>query len=275
MQVVILASNKDVASLNIKSNLLGLAAWEEYAIIDGNKCFRLQTKRHDLRLVTIDKQLIHAESLDKQIPADRYVFVSKHSSAQRVPALTVHAPGNFGVAEFGGYDKTVAIANASLIKNALRCLRENAKGVSYEVAQEATHHGPLMAKPSMFMEVGSDETGWNNPQAGRIVAASLLQALDMPDCQKTAVGIGGPHYTTNFRDAQLHSDLAIGHVCSKYYLEDLDEELLQQAMQRSSPPAQMVLLDWKGLGSHKARIVSLLKRMGIQYAKTSMYKQKF
>ena len=57
-------------------------------------------------------------------------------------------------------------------------------------------------------------------------------------------GIGGLHYANNFNKRILDSDIAIGHICPKYALENLDKEMILQGMSKTVPKADFVLLDW-------------------------------
>ena len=61
----------------------------------------------------------------------------------------------------------------------------------------------------------------------------------------------------------LSTDYAVGHICAKYNLENLDIELVRQAMEKTIPNASLVLLDWKGLGKEKERIVKMLEENNI------------
>jgi len=83
-----------------------------------------------------------------------------------------------------------------------------------------------------------------------------------------AFGVGGLHYCNNFNKVQLRTNIAIGHICPKYMLEKLDSEMILQAMSKTIPKPSFVLLDWKGLGREKQRIVNLLNELGIEYRRT-------
>ena len=44
----------------------------------------------------VEERLIHAERIDAGIDADLLIFLSRHSSENPVPVLTVHVTGNYG-----------------------------------------------------------------------------------------------------------------------------------------------------------------------------------
>ena len=78
--------------------------------------------------------------------------------------------------------------------------------------------------------------------------------------------VGGSHYNHVANKAMLQSNLAVGHICAKYNLKNLDMSLIKQAMEKCS--ARLVLLDWKGLGKEKERVVSLLEENRILYKRS-------
>lgn len=85
---------------------------------------------------------------------------------------------------------------------------------------------------------------------------------------KIAFGIGGPHYANTFNKRILEKDIAIGHICPKYQLQNLDKEMIQQAMKKTIPKPDFVLLDWKGLGKEKQRIINLLNELKIEFKRS-------
>ncbi|MEK6869382.1 MAG: D-aminoacyl-tRNA deacylase, partial [Nanoarchaeota archaeon] len=80
--------------------------------------------------------------------------------------------------------------------------------------------------------------------------------------------VGGSHYNHVANKAMLQSNLAVGHICAKYNLESLDKDLLKQAMEKIIPKPKFVLLDWKGLGKEKKRIIDLLEKNNIEYKRS-------
>jgi len=78
----------------------------------------------------------------------------------------------------------------------------------------------------------------------------------------------------NFKQIMLKTDTAIGHCCPKHMLEFLDENMLRQAIGRCNAKPDFLLLDWKGLSEHKARITALAEKLGIEARKTKdLYKE--
>lgn len=266
LNFAIVASKKDAAGMNIAEQLRLL---EEFPAAIGGK-------KVDVFLV--DDELIHCENIDKEIDAGVFIFASRHVSKAKVHSLTVHSLGNWGVAERGGKDGSLVRCPAALMKLCLSMLAEKASAarLDYEVVQEATHHGPYLEKPAMFIEIGSDEERWKDEKAGKIVAEAICGAIKNLDGSsenaiKAAVGIGGLHYSSNFKKVMLSDGFSVAYVCPKHELGLLDAEMLKQAMQKSAPKAESVILDWKGLGKEKERIRQMLQALGISYGRTSEF----
>jgi len=99
----------------------------------------------------------------------------------------------------------------------------------------------------------------------KIIAETIMNALNNEIANyKTAVGIGGPHYCSNFNKIMLRTDTAVSHICPKYHLQDLNENLVKQSIEKTIEKVDFILLDWKGLGKEKQRIVDLLKNFDIE-----------
>jgi D-aminoacyl-tRNA deacylase len=250
MKLAIICSTKDPAGMNIRKHLLELGI----------------ERKEGFSLHVIEDETIFHNNIDNEISADVFVFATKHKSASGVKSLTAHVQGNWGKADMGGEPGKLGIAAAPLIKSALKNLSH--ENIGYEVVQEATHHGPLMEKPSMFIEIGSSEAEWADENAGRVVAQAILD-LNPEECL-AAVGIGGIHYARNMMPTQLKTKIAIGHICPKYALADFDAEKFRLACERTWPKkAEVAIVDWKGLGEYKEKVVEILERSGIRWQKSS------
>lgn len=271
MQIAIITSSKDTAGSNIRSNLIELFGFDKTdGKFDGNEvfcCDKIQNK--SIKLYLINEELIFAEDIDKKISADVFIFASKHRSKENTPGFTVHPIGNFGEADFGGKEKELCFSSAVLLKNLFVELNDVAKETSFDITMETTHHGPYVEKPAVFVEIGSTEKEWNNKQNGEIIANTIINALRSENKNyQIAIGIGGPHYCSNFNKIMLRNNIAISHICPKYRLDKLDEGLMKQSMKKTIEKVDFVLLDWKGLGKEKQRIVEMLKKLNIETKRT-------
>lgn len=267
MQYAIIISEQDPAGLNIKECLLELYDFKENAIFENHPVY----SKDNVKLYSIEESSVFAENIDKRINADFFIFATKHASRQGVHSLSCHSPGNWFKAEFGGMDKSLCIAPPLMLKKAYLELKKYSEDIpNHQITMEATHHGPYIDKPIMFIEIGSTAEHWGNKKAGEIIAHTIIKLVDGEELkeQKIAFGIGGPHYCNNFNKVLERKDIAVGHICPKYMLEHLDEEMLKKAVSRTKEKVDFVLLDWKGLGKEKQRIVELLNGLNLEYKRT-------
>ncbi len=244
---VLVASEADEASVNQRRALLTLATWEEAGTFEGKP-----VHRHDpFTLVTIQESHLLRDRLDRDLetsfgaPIELVVYLSKHRSESRTPSLTVHAIGNPGDADFGGRPATLVTAAPTWMTAALRRLARAAEGLPYEVTFEATHHGPYLEAPTFYIEQGSTEKEWRDPEAARAIARTLLglRPLEAP----SAIGLGGGHYAPRHTDVALARQVAFGHLLPSHALEGLPRQILAQAVDRT-PGASLAYLHRKSLG---------------------------
>ncbi|MBI2653549.1 hypothetical protein HYX02_01935 [Candidatus Woesearchaeota archaeon] len=270
-QTAIIASSKDSAGINIRNSLIELFDFEKIdEKFDNNDVFQYnKITNKAIRLYLTNNELIHSEQVDKKIDADLFIFASKHRSKENTPSFAVHSIGNWDKAELGGEEGKLCFSSAVLLKNLFVELNNIAKDTNYELTMEATHHGPYVEKPAVFVEIGSTEREWNDKLNGEVIAKTIINALDSKNSNyKVAIGIGGPHYCFSFNKIILRTDVAFSHICPKYLLEKLDENLIKQSIQKTKEKIDFVVLDWKGLGTEKQRIVDLLKGMNLEFKRT-------
>ena len=271
--IAVIASSKDPAGVNIRNNLIELFDFEKTdEKFDRNNIFKYDKIQNTIiKLYLTNQDLIFAEHLDKKINADIFIFASKHRSKENTPSFAVHPIGNWNKADFGGEERKLCPSSAVLLRNLFVGLTEIGKNSNYEIAMEATHHGPYVGKPAVFVEIGSTEKEWNDKENGKIMAATIITALNNKNQNKNykiAIGIGGPHYCNNFNKIILRTYIALSHICPKYLLEKFDEDLIKQAIEKTDEKVDFILLDWKGLGTEKLRVVDLLKNLNLEFKRT-------
>lgn len=270
LKYAIITSLVDPAGVNIKEKLIASGEFETRGgSFDGRPVFF--HKSGTAALYTIEGDTVFAESIDREICAEVFIFATRHEAAAAVPTLSAHAPGNFGAADFGGSGARLCPAPSFLLKNALMGLAAR-KPAGYTVTMEATHHGPYLEKPAMFIEIGSSEREWKDGTAGEIIADVILVLIKTPAGEKafenrvSAAAVGGPHYCTAFNKIMFESDYAIGHVCPKYHCGRLDEALISQMAEKACPPARLFLIDWKGVNSAaRSKIIEIIEKLGFKY----------
>ena len=268
MQIAIICSTKDEASVNIREQLLSHFKKTDKRF-DNHSVYTKKNKLNDLALYTTDTEPVYCENIDNKINAELFIFATKHVSKSGIHSLSVHFPGNWGNADLGGKEKKLCLAPASFLKEAFLELEK--LNLNYEIIQEATHHGPYIKKPIMFIEIGSKMKQWNNKTAGKHIANTILKITEKIPKYKTIIALGGLHHSPNFKKIILNTTFAISHVCPKYNLKNLNKEMIKKAIEKTDEEVEFIVLDWKGLGQEKNRIINILKELGINYKKSKEF----
>ncbi|MCX6696741.1 MAG: D-tyrosyl-tRNA(Tyr) deacylase [Methanoregula sp.] len=237
MKVALINSREDKAGKNIRHHI-------EQFLLDGGEAFEKQGRTYEF--FDVPGRLIHAEGVDEGIDADLVIFLSRHSSVNPVPVLTVHVTGNFGAADLGGTPRTLAPAAPAMMQATLRALAKHCPE-GYRVSYEVTHHGPTgLSHPSFFVEIGSTEKEWNDPAAGRAVAEAVLDATIIHAVP--LIGVGGTHYATRETEIALSSRGAFGHIAHTREVAGLTETMIRSMILQSGAVAAYI--DRKALDSH-------------------------
>jgi len=272
--ILTVASNKDVASLNIAKQILSHYPFEKMSQnFQKNPMYKANIDNKEVKLVTLNEESIYAQNLpDFFNNLELVVFISRHSSVSGTPTLSVHTPGNLGEAELGGLARRVSVSPANAMRDALRVMMQSKEEtrLSYEVSYECTHHGPSLNVPTMFAELGSSPKQWNDVKAAEAVAHAAMKAISKfgESHDKAVLGIGGPHYSEKFTHMALKSEIAFGHMIPKYAIPYIDVEILKQCVDKTLEKVKFVALDWKGIkGEHKSKLVEMLEEIGIPFEK--------
>ena len=229
--IAIVVSRADEASVCIGNELLSVATWKE---LDANAY-----SSKDRLLFFIDDMHIYHDNIDMEImklgKPEAVIFASRHSSDSKRRTLSVHPVGNFGAAKFGGKEREIVPSSPRLMLGALRLLREKSEKMDYDVCYEVTHHGPYLTTPSFFIETGSTEREWNDRDACRVIAETIMEMSEAG--RAAAVGVGGGHYAPRFTDIALRREVAFGHMIADYRLDEMDEDMIRKAI-RATPDAR-------------------------------------
>ena len=162
MVTLLLASSQDDASINLHRAVLELGGWSEPTTLSHGKMH--QHLSRDVHLLLIDQLHIHADGIDTiheenvGCEIDEVLILSRHVSATNTPALTLHAIGIPGETphgeegQAGGRNGTVVPPSprfASLFRRMLAEGRSRGLNKEYDLTLEATHHGPVLSKPTL------------------------------------------------------------------------------------------------------------------------------
>lgn len=236
--------------------------------------FLRSNEYHNLDLVVTDEELIHLRNINKfEFPNSVMIFLSKHASKSKIPALTSHFTGNFSTDNsLGGAAHEIGIAYPSFQKEYMKKLYSMKNSLpKYDLTIESSHHGPTSSSnPILFIEIGSSEEEWNNKKTAKVVCECLLQTIQNAN-KKTnieeseiAIGLGGNHYPQKFNNLILTSNVAFASIASKHNLRFINTEMLEQMWKKSIEKVTSIYIDKKGMGSEKDRILSLLRTQELE-----------
>ena len=262
---VILATTSDLASRTLADALIER---EGFASTGVNLAGKPVYQKGPFLLAFFEQKIVFPPNLDEYFNPQAYIFLSRHSADSGIASLTAHTTGNFSSeAKFGGEGRQLGRADPALLKNYLIALtkrKEMVKG--YEITMEATHHGPTsLHKPVLFVELGSSEKYWGDKNAAGVVGEALVESLtEKAIWSRVALGFGGTHYPEKFTRLVLEQEVALSFVAPKYALGSIDEEMIGQMLQRTAAPVRLAILDWKGLGAHKDKILGLASQFGLE-----------
>jgi D-aminoacyl-tRNA deacylase len=261
---VILASATDLASRTLADAMVETQGFKTTGVnLLGHPVYQ----KGSFLLARFDGVIVSPPDLDGFFNPQAYIFLSRHSAESGIASLTAHVTGNFSEAKFGGNPKELGRADPALLKNYLMALWKRRSQVGgYEITMEATHHGPTsLQKPVMFVEIGSSEKYWGDSKAAGVVAGALMESLtEKRIWTKVAIGFGGTHYPEKFTRMMVDGDTAFSFIAPKHALEFVDDRMFGQMLQRTNAPVSQAVLEWKGLGAHKEKIVGLVKQFGLE-----------
>ena len=81
---------------------------------------------------------------------------------------------------------------------------------------------------------------------------------------RVALALGGTHYPEKLNKILRETDFSVAYIATKNNLQFIDDRMIQQMMVRSTERVTHVLLDWKGLGKYKNRILDILEKTDLE-----------
>ncbi|XP_058112477.1 D-aminoacyl-tRNA deacylase [Magnolia sinica] len=240
MVTLVVATTVDPASIGPASALLAMPGWHPGPPVQDIPSF----VNGEVRLLKHDSSIVAEDNLDKRWEdttgevVDEVIFLSRHTAVSNRPALTVHPIGVPHLSEDelppAGGKPGWAGPPSPRIGPWLRLLKKIAETHNltpeFEVTLEATHHGPLVNTPTMFVEIGSTEEYWKRQDAAQAVALLLWEGLGLAggdgvgnwhrnsERNKVLLGLGGGHYAPRHMDIVLKDGVWVGHLLSGYSL---------------------------------------------------------
>ena len=227
--------------------------------------------------------LIFLESLNFKninLKPDILIFASRHTSKTARPALLVHTTGNWGSnTDFGGNPRDLSKTSALFHKAGFVSLKDQItllNNPSFSLDIEVTHHGPtILDIPLIFIELGSSKKEWIIDEAGELVANAIVNSIfkylifKEDKNQQVGLGFGGTHYAPNFNRLITNNDVAMSFICPKYYIQELDENLIELMIFNTLEKVDFFIIDWKGTNSDdKKHLIPLLEKFDIPIKKS-------
>lgn len=261
----ILFSSKITASRNIASELMKLGF---------EKTSENEWEFEKTRLIDTKADVIL--DVPTNYETDYFIVISPHRSEANLKSLTVHIPGNWDSADFGGKPRTLNFSYPSRQKILLQKMHGKNKkfGLDFSVNFEVDHHGPTIGKPIIFTEIGSSESEWKNPLAAKIIAESVFETIcetqgaksetGNPE-SKTFFGVGGGHYAPVFSRYAIERDFGFGHMLPKYKADSIAGDTFGQAMEKNFEKVEKIMLDKKGVNKgQREKIEKLANEFGVE-----------
>ncbi|OLS27167.1 MAG: D-tyrosyl-tRNA(Tyr) deacylase [Candidatus Heimdallarchaeota archaeon LC_2] len=284
-QVLIIVSKQDLAGLNMKDHLL------EIINFDLNKDFKIHNTwppgdyeyyiSEFCSLLLIPENQIKTDYFQGTINARLVIFASKHSSAAGQKSLLVHTTGIWGKESgHGGHDHEIALAPSFTLTYAYNKIKElvQHKDLSeFWIGAEVTHHGPSALNiPLMYIETGGTEVEWNNIEACSLIADVILEIVklynlpdkefDLLETNPAMIGIGGGHYAPSFIKKLEKDEYMLGHIIPKYAHEDMPEEMIKIAWERTIAKEKIFLIDKKGTKSYfRHQFIKIIEELGFPW----------
>jgi D-aminoacyl-tRNA deacylase len=211
-----------------------------------------------------------------EIPeADVLCFVSKHSSAAQKGAITTHATGNWGSdALLGGKPRSLSMsAPLEMLAFLLTSSRAQRGSSEIDVTYEATHHGPLLSKSALFVELGGNNDVASSDHLHIQMAEAILESMDEARSQeykKVVIGISGTHYPSKFSKLAVEKNYAFSHILPKHHaFDEIGGEnlsLLRQAAEKTPIKVDSAVIEWKSFNSvSREKIIKALGEIGLDY----------
>jgi D-aminoacyl-tRNA deacylase len=263
----LVASKQDLASMTMANYLIHN---KHFSVHDKNNSEEYTSEVYKkIKLHISHENLLYIEELDTRYPHSKaFIFLSKHRSESKIPTLTCHCTGNYADNPYGGNSRELAISYPYLQKKYLKEINNSKPALSYyEIVIEASHHGPTsLKKPVLFIEIGSTERQWIDRNAASIVCNCLLRVLlnGLGKCEKVGICLGGTHYPSKFNTLLLESEFGLAAVAPRHNLESVDKDMLNQMIAKSIERVTHIIVDWKGLGKEKNRIMGLVEDTGLK-----------
>lgn len=241
MATLILCSESDDASVNLRDSLLRASDWGKEEIFPHGRVVKHLIC--DVHILSIKKIHVQADSIDMihenevSCEVNEVLVLSRHVSSTETPAITLHAIGLPGIYPPGMPGKSGGINGqlvppsprfASLYREMLKDAREKKLDEYFDLTLEATHHGPVLNSPTLYIEIGSTYSDWSREDALNLWARVLCKVLGLNGSiplgnwrgeGDVMIGLGGGHYAPRHKAVVEKGNIWLGHILAGYSLD--------------------------------------------------------
>ncbi|XP_078437869.1 D-aminoacyl-tRNA deacylase [Wolffia australiana] len=245
MVTVVVATTADPASIGPASALLSMPGWHLGPSLEGGGLTKeggmVSYTNGRVRLLQHGNSIVAEDDLDRRWEeatgeiVEEVIFLSRHSALTHRPSLTVHPIGVPHLREDevplqGGRPGWASLPNPRIgpwIRLLKKIANDHGLIPEFEVTLEATHHGPVVNTPTMFVEIGSTEAQWGRQDAAQVIALLAWEGLGLDGGSglgrwdrggKVLLGLGGGHYVPRHMDIAAKDGVWVGHMLSGYSL---------------------------------------------------------
>ena len=239
MVVLLLASKSDNASMTLCNAVLRLGGWgEELSCTVGS--YRVHQSGL-FNLLVIEQLHILADDIDLEfekstgVSIENILVLSRHVSSSKTPAMALHAIGIPGKLPYGqpgqsGGKNGILIPPNPFFAPLFRTMCKFAKlrklDQEFDLTLETTHHGPILNKPTLYVEIGSSESEWDRTDVAdcwaetlsHVLGISINKSQNIDTSIDVMIGFGGGHYAPRHKVIILESNFYLGHVIANYSL---------------------------------------------------------
>lgn len=281
-KVLIIVSKQDIAGLNMKSRLIENIKFDLIKEFKQPETWPVGDYHYyvsDLcSLLIIPENQIKTDYFQGTIKSRLIIYASKHSSGAGQKSLLVHTTGIWGKESgHGGNDHEIALAPSLALTygyNKIKELKSQRNLEEFWIGVEVTHHGPsALDIPLMYIETGGTEVEWNDIDACNLIADvihEIIKLYNIPDTEFNSIetnpamiGIGGGHYAPSFIKKLDKEEYMLGHIIPKYAHEDLTDEMIKMAWERTIAKEKIFLIDKKGTKSHfRHHFIEVIEKLG-------------
>lgn len=271
MSRLIVCSEADLPSVNMREALMSMRSWEDMGSSDTAS---FMCHGDDVMMSIRDMHIRHEDLVPEAesfgVRVDSVIVMSRHSSGSGRPALTAHPIGNYHEADFGGRPMTLSTAWPEGMSDALRRIHALNRDPGVQTCFEVTHHGPFVDRPVFYIEIGSDESHWGDRGMAALLARVIV-GLGPGDGHRRLVGIGGGHYAPRFTEAALSSRVDFGHMIPNYQIQGRDDEDLARMIRDAcvATGTDSVYIHRKSMkGPEEHRIAAIAESEGFECVKS-------